>query len=68
MKSSDLYTLKQNYINHIIGQMEIDSLRHFVSDAMMNGHDGIREWSYDDVAEDILDCYDQKTLDDLVKV
>ena len=59
MTESDLYTLKENYINHIIDGMDIDTLCAYAFDAMMNGTDGISQWDEVDVTEEIKDLYDE---------
>lgn len=66
MTESDLYTLKENYINHIIDGMDIDSLCECLFDAMMNGTDGISQWDSVDVTEEIKDLYGEEVLKELM--
>jgi len=66
MTESDLYTLKENYINHIIDGMDIDTLCAYAFDAMMNGTDGISQWDEVDVTEEIKDLYDEEILQSLM--
>ena len=65
MNESDLYTFKENYINHIIDGMDMDTLCQYAFDAMMNGTDGISHWDELDVSEEIKDLYGEETLKDL---
>jgi|TARA_B100000073_G_C23619667_1_gene527943 hypothetical protein len=66
MTESDLYTLKENYINHIIDGMDIDTLCAYAFDAMMNGTDGISQWDEVDVTEEIKEIYDEELLQSLM--
>ena len=68
ISESDLFSLKENYINHIIDSMDMDTLCQYAFDAMMNGTDGIREWDWDDVTEEISDLYGKETLINLLPV
>ena len=65
MNESDLFELKENYVNHIIDGMDIDTLCAYARDCMLNGTDGISEWSEEDVKEEIVDLYGEDTLQDL---
>ncbi len=53
MTESDLYTLKETYINHIIDGMDIDTLCAYPFEAMMNGTDGHPNWDEVHVTEAI---------------
>ena len=65
MNESDLFELKENYVNHIIDGMDIDTLCAYARDVMLNGTDGIKEWSEDDIKEEIVDVYGEDILEDL---
>ena len=65
MNESDLFELKENYVNHIIDGMDIDTLCAYARDCMLNGTDGISEWSEEDVKEEIVDLYGEDILEDL---
>ena len=65
MNESDLFTLKENYVNMIIDGMDMDSLVQFAYDSIM---DNIKDWDEDDMKEEILECYDEEMLDDLMPV
>ena len=65
MNESDLFTLKENYVNMIIDGMDMDSLVQFAFDSIM---DNIKDWNEDDVKEEILECYDEEMLNDLMPV
>ena len=66
MNESDLFELKENYVNHIIDGMDIDTLCAYARDVMLNGTDGIKEWSEDDIKEEIVDVYGEDILEDLI--
>ena len=65
MNESDLFELKENYVNHIIDGMDIDTLCAYARDCMLNGTDGISEWSESEVKEEIVDMYGEDVLEDL---
>ena len=65
MNESDLFELKENYVNHIIDGMDIDTLCAYARDCMLNGTDGISEWSESEVKEEIVDMYGEDILEDL---
>ena len=65
MNESDLFELKENYVDHIIDGMDIDTLRAYARDCMLNGTDGISEWSESEVKEEIVDMYGEDILEDL---
>lgn len=66
MNESDLFELKENYINHIIDGMDIDTLCAYARDCMLNGTDGIKEWNESEVKEEIVDLYGEDVLEDLL--
>ena len=66
MNESDLYELKENYVNYIIDGMDIDTLSALVKDCMLNGADGIKLWSEEDIKEEIVGLYGKETLNDLM--
>ena len=65
MNTSDLFELKENYVNHIIDGMDIDTLCAYAKDVMLNGVDGISEWSESEIKEEIVDMYGEDILEDL---
>ena len=65
MNESDLFELKENYVDHIIDGMDIDTLCAYARDCMLNGTDGISEWSESEVKEEIVDMYGEDILEDL---
>ena len=65
MNKSDLHQLKENYANMIIDGMDIDSLCVMAFDLLLDAYQDVDE---DQLKEEILDLYDQETLDDLMPV
>ena len=65
MNESDLFELKENYVNHIIDGMDIDTLCAYAKDCMLNGTDGIKEWNESEVKEEIVEMYGEDILEDL---
>ena len=65
MNESDLFELKENYVDHIIDGMDIDTLCAYAKDCMLNGTDGISEWSESEIKEEIIDVYGEDILEDL---
>ena len=65
MNESDLFELKENYVNHIIDGMDIDTLCAYAKDCMLNGTDGISEWNESEVKEEIVEMYGEDILEDL---
>ena len=66
MNESDLFELKENYVNHIIDGMDIDTLCAYAKDCMLNGTDGIKEWNESEVKEEIIEMYGEDILEDLI--
>ena len=65
MNESDLFELKENYVNHIIDGMDIDTLCAYARDCMLNGTDGISEWNESEGKEEIVEMYGEDILEDL---
>jgi len=65
MTESELFSLKENYANHIIDGMDMDSLCQMAFDLLLDAYQDLSE---DQLKEEILDLYDQETLDDLMPV
>ena len=65
MNESDLFELKENYVNHIIDGMDIDTLCAYAKDCMLNGTDGIKERNESEVKEEIVEMYGEDILEDL---
>ena len=65
MNESDLFELKENYVDHIIDGMDIDTLCAYAKDCMLNGTDGISEWNESEIKEEIIDVYGEDILEDL---
>ena len=66
MNESDLYELKENYVNYIIDGMDIDTLCVYARECMLNGTDGIKEWSEEEVKEEINEIHGEEILNDLM--
>jgi hypothetical protein len=60
---SDLFSLKENYSNHIIDSMDMDSLVQFAFDNLI---EYFKDHTWDDMCEEIKDLYDEDTLIDLL--
>jgi len=63
MNDTELFQLKENYANHIIDGMDVDSLAQLAYDMLM---DSYRDCSEDEMIEEIKDLYDEDTLIDLL--
>lgn len=63
MTESELFSLKENYAEHIIDGMDMDSLCQMAFDLLLDAYSDITE---DQLKEEILDLYDQETLDGLM--
>ena len=59
----DLFHLKENYVNHIIDGMDVDSLAQIAHDLLMDEYEKL---SWDEVTEEIVNLYDEDTLIDLI--
>ena len=64
MNESDLFQLKENYVNKIIDGMDIDALCQFAYDALITTYE---EYSEDQLKGEIIDFYDEETLTNLVE-
>ena len=62
MNDSDLYAFKENYANHIIDGMDIDTLAQFARDTIMNN---LENYDEDELKAEVIDRYGKKTFDDL---
>lgn len=62
MNDSDLYAFKENYANHIIDCMDIDTLAQFARDVIMNN---LKNYDGDELRAEIIDRYGKETCDDL---
>ena len=63
--NADLFQLKENYINHIIDGMDVDSLAQMAFDLLLDAYE---DCTWDDITEEIVDLYDEDTLVDLIPV
>ena len=59
MNESELFTLKENYANHIIDGMDMDSLCQFAYDMLIEEY---KDCTEDEMIEEIKDLYDEDTL------
>jgi len=60
---SELFSLKENYANHIIDGMDMDTLVQFAFDNLI---EYFKDHTWDDMCEEIKDLYDEDTLIDLI--
>ena len=63
MNDAELFQLKENYVNHIIDGMDVDSLVQMAYDLLL---DAYKDCSEDEMIEEIKDLYDEDTLIDLI--
>ena len=63
LSESDLFTLKENYANHIIDGMDMDTLVQMAFDLLL---DAYQDCSEDDMKAEIVDLYDEETLESLM--
>ena len=63
--ADDLFALKENYINHIIDGMDMDSLCQMCFDLLLDAYE---DSTWDDITEEIVDLYDEDTLVNLIPV
>ena len=63
MNESELFTLKENYVNFIIDGMDMDSLVQMAYDLLL---DAYKDCTEDDMIAEIKDLYDEDTLIDLL--
>jgi len=65
MNDSDLLQLKENYANMIIDGMDMDSLVQFAFDSIM---DNMKDYTEDEIKEEVLELYDEEMLESLMPV
>ena len=65
MNQQQLNQFKENYTNMILDGMDMDSLVQFAFDSIM---DNLKEWDEEDIKSEILECYDEEMLNDLLPV
>jgi len=63
LTESQLVSLKENYTHMIIDGMDMDTLVTFAFDSIMQN---IEMWSEEEVKDEILDLYDEETLQSLM--
>lgn len=63
MTPEQLEQFKDNYLNFILDGMDMDSLIQMTYDLLM---DSYNDSTAEELKEEILDLYDQETLDDLM--
>ena len=63
MNDAELFALKENYANHIIDGMDVDSLAQMAYDLLL---DAYKDCTEDEMIEEIKDLYDEETLIDLI--
>ena len=62
LNESQLFQLKENYVNMIIDGMDMDSLVQFAFDNII---ENIKDWDEQDIKSEILECYDEEMWEDL---
>ena len=65
MNSKQLEQLKLNYAEMIVEGMDMDTLITFAVESI---EQNIKDWDEDDVKSEILDLYDEETLESLMPV
>ena len=65
LNESELFTLKENYCNHIIDGMDMDCLVQMAHDLLMDAYEKCTE---EELKAEILDLYDEETLNDLMTI
>ena len=63
MNKEQLNQFKENYANMVLDGMDMDSLVQFAFDNIM---DNLKEWDEEDIKSEILECYDEEMLNDLM--
>ena len=63
MNDFELFELKENYVNHIIDGMDMDSLVQLAHDLLMDEYEKMSE---DEMIEEIKYVYDEDTLISLI--
>ena len=65
ISKADHFTLVENYVNHIVDGMDTDSLAAMVVDLLTREYENV---PVDEIKEEILDLYDEETLNDLMPI
>ena len=65
MNKEQLNQFKENYTNMVLDGMDMNSLVQFAFDNIM---DNLKEWDEEDIKSEILECYDEEMLNDLLPV
>ena len=63
MTESDLFALKENYVNMIVEGMDIDTLAQFAFDSIIANYEDV---DAADLKHEIVHDYDQEMLDSLM--
>ena len=63
MNDFELFELKENYVNHIIDGMDMDTLVQLAHDFLMDEYEKMSE---DEMIEEIKYVYDEDTLINLI--
>ena len=61
--NKDTSALVDNYVNHIIDGMDMDSLVQIAYDLLTREYE---KMTWDEITEEIVDLYDEDTLIDLI--
>ena len=59
----DLANLVDNYVNHIVEGLDIQSMEHICYDLLTREYEKL---TWDEITEEIVDLYDEDTLIDLI--
>ena len=63
MTESDLFALKENYVNMTVEGMDIDTLAQFAFDSIIANYEDV---DAEDLKQEIVHDYDQEMLDSLM--
>lgn len=63
ISADELFALKENYINHIIDGMDMDTLCQMCFDLLLDAYE---DSTWDELTEEIKDLYDEETLIELL--
>ena len=63
LTTKQLSDLKEKYADMILEGMDTKSLEQFVFDTIV---DGLKDYSEEEIKEEIVDCYGEETLEDLL--
>lgn len=64
MNTEQLDQLKENYANHIVDGMDMDTLVTFAIESIIHN---MEMWDEQDIKEEVLDLYDEETWTDLTE-